>query len=67
MLLIFEKYYEKIPVRVVNVTFGKLKPKQSFQLSLFEPIEESIQNKELDKAIDFIRKKYGYTSLLHAC
>lgn len=66
MLLIFEKYYEKIPVRVVNVTFGKLKPKQSLQLSLFEPVEETLQNEELDKAIDFIRKKYGYTSLLHA-
>lgn len=29
-------------------------------------VEKTIQSEELDKAIDFVRKKYGYTSLLHA-
>lgn len=66
ILIIFNKYYEDLPVRVVSVSFGKLKPKQSLQLNLFEPFEETIQDEELDRAIDFIRKKYGYTSLLHA-
>ncbi|MBN6205040.1 Y-family DNA polymerase [Ralstonia pickettii] len=67
MLHIFDKYYtENLPVRVVNVTFGKLTYKRALQLNLFEPAEETIQNEELDQTIDFIRKKYGYTSLLHA-
>lgn len=66
VLVIFEKYYEEYPVRVVNVTFGKLQPKQSLQLSLFESANDLIHDEELDKAIDHIRKKYGYTSLLHA-
>lgn len=67
LLLIFHKYYkENVPVRVVNVTFGKLQPKQSLQLNFFEPAEETIVNEELDRTIDFIRRKYGYTSLLHA-
>lgn len=67
MLLIFNKYYkENSPVRVINVSFAKLQPKQSLQLDLFEPAEELIENEELDKAIDFVRRKYGYTSLLHA-
>ncbi|MFD1067844.1 Y-family DNA polymerase [Oceanobacillus locisalsi] len=67
LLLIFHKYYqENMPVRVVNVTFGKLQIKQSLQLNLFEPAEETIENENLDRAIDFVRRKYGYTSLLHA-
>ncbi|WP_218672721.1 Y-family DNA polymerase [Oceanobacillus timonensis] len=67
MVYIFYKHYqENTPVRVVNVTFGGLKHKQSLQLNLFEPAEETIRNEELDKTIDFIRRKFGYTSLLHA-
>nr|WP_066196503.1 MULTISPECIES: Y-family DNA polymerase [Gracilibacillus] len=67
MLQIFHKYYqEHIPVRVINVTFGKVRPKQSLQLNLFEPAEETMEREELDKAIDSVREKYGYTSLLHA-
>ncbi|GEN86783.1 hypothetical protein [Oceanobacillus sojae] len=36
------------------------------QLSLFEDAEQTIKNEELDRTIDFVRKKYGYTSLLYA-
>lgn len=67
MIYLFYKHYEEnTPVRTVNVTFGGLKHKQSLQLNLFEPAEETIQSEELDQTIDHIRKKYGYTSLLHA-
>ncbi len=67
MVYLFYKHYEEgTPVRTVNVTFGGLKHKQSLQLNLFEPAEETIQNEELDLTIDHIRQKYGYTSLLHA-
>lgn len=67
MIYIFYKHYEEgTPVRTINVTFGGLKHKQSLQLNLFEPAEETIQNEELDQTIDHIRQKYGYTSLLHA-
>lgn len=67
MLLIFHQYYtENSPVRVVNITFSKLQSKQSLQLNLFESAEETMEDEELDIAIDSVRKKYGYTSLLHA-
>ncbi len=66
MLHIFNKHYENLPVRVVNVTFGKLQSKQSLQLSLFDSIEETIASDELDNVVNHIRAKYGYTSLLHA-
>lgn len=66
MLHLFDKYYEKYPVRIVNITFSKLQPKNALQLNFFESIEETIANEELDRTIDFLRGKYGYTSLLHA-
>lgn len=66
LLILFERHYTYQPVRVVNVTFGKIKPKQSLQLNLFEEPQNLIDREELDKTIDHIRQKYGYTSLLHA-
>ncbi|MGO1589316.1 MAG: Y-family DNA polymerase [Alkalibacterium gilvum] len=66
LLLIFKRYYNYFPVRVVNVTFGKISHKSSLQLSLFEATETLINQEDLDQTIDSIRKKYGYTSVLHA-
>ena len=66
LLIIFNRHYERVPVRVVNVTFGKIKPKSALQLSLFDAAETLISQEDLDQTIDAIRKKYGYTSLLHA-
>ena len=36
------------------------------QLSLFEEPQQLIDREALDQTIDHIRRKYGYTSLLHA-
>ncbi len=66
VLKIFRKYYENYPVRTINVSFKALSLKQERQLSLFEPLESLIQDEELDEVVDLVRKKYGYTSLLHA-
>lgn len=66
MLQLFRKYYESYPVRVVNVTFNRVALKHGHQLSLFESIEDVLKDERLDQTIDLVRKKYGYTSLLHA-
>src|SRR5690625_3181708 len=66
MIRLFRKYYKDYPVRVVNVTFSKIAPKQDYQLSLFESLEDVLKDERLDETIDLVRKKYGYTSLLHA-
>lgn len=66
MLRIFRKYYEKHAVRVVNVSFDKITPKQDYQMTLFESLEDVLKDKSLDDVVDIVRKKYGYTSLLHA-
>ncbi len=66
LLILFNRHYKSLPVRVVNVTFGKIEPKSALQLSLFDSAEKLINQEDLDQTIDSIRHKYGYTSLLHA-
>ncbi|MFL2077150.1 hypothetical protein ACEN3W_10125 [Marinilactibacillus psychrotolerans] len=66
MLLMFRQNWNESPVRVVNVTFGKIQPRQPLQLSLFEDADLILRRRELDKAVDNIRSRFGYSSLLHA-
>lgn len=66
LLILFNRHYKAVPIRVVNVTFGKIEPKSALQLSLFESAETLINQEDLDRTIDSIRHKFGYTSLLHA-
>lgn len=66
LIHLFHKYYEKQPVRTINVAFSHLMPKQEQQLNLFETVEDVIKDERLDQTIDFVREKFGYTSLLHA-
>lgn len=66
MLHLFQKYYEGYPVRIINVSFNKVIPKQDYQMSLFESVEDVLKDSRLDETIDLVRQKYGYTSLLHA-
>lgn len=66
MLNLFRKHYENQPVRVINVSFNKISPKQDYQTSLFESVQDVLKDEELDNIVDLVRRKYGYTSLLHA-
>lgn len=66
VLSIFERYYAGYPVRTVNITFGHFQEKQDLQMNLFDPIEDDIRGENLDQAVDQLRQKYGYTSVLHA-
>lgn len=66
MLRLFRKHYENQPVRVINVSFNKISPKQDYQTSLFESVQDVLKDEELDNIVDLVRRKYGYTSLLHA-
>lgn len=66
MIRLFDKYYEPYPVRSINVSFLKVAPKQDYQLNLFESLEDVLKDERLDYAVDLVRQKYGYTSLLHA-
>lgn len=65
-LYLFNKYYEGQEVRHVGVTYSKLFYTDSLQLDLFSEPQKQIDKENLDKIIDLIRQKYGFTSIVHA-
>lgn len=66
LVRLFRRNYERYPIRVINVSFNALAPKQKQQLNLFENLNDILKDEDLDQTIDLVRKKFGYTSLLHA-
>lgn len=65
-LHLFRKYYEDQEVRHVGVTYSKLVHTDALQLDLFQDPTNQIINDNLDKIIDRIRGKYGFTSIVRA-
>lgn len=65
-LNIFDKYYEDLPIRKVSIALGGLSDDTGMQLNLFESIEEKVQNKSKDKAVDEIKNKFGANSIIKA-
>lgn len=65
-LHLFRKHYKKEPVRQLRISCGKIQYESDLQLDLFEAPEQTISREELERVIDRIRTKYGYTSLIHA-
>lgn len=64
--LIFDKFYEGLPIRKVTVCAGKLTDKLGTQLNLFEKYEEKEKNDNINLTLDEIKKKYGKNSVLKA-
>ena len=52
-------------VRLIGVRVDKLSSKEERQMSLFE-VQENKKQENLDKAIDEIKKKYGYEMVTRA-
>ena len=65
-MLIFDRYYNNEPIRMVGVSCGGLVDKESIQLNLFESIEEEEKESKKEKTIDEIKEKYGKNSLVKA-
>lgn len=64
--IIFDRYYEKLPIRKVSISCGKLVKKSGVQLNLFESVDEEIKNSNINEAIDEIKLRFGKNSLLKA-
>ena len=62
-LLIFDKFYENLPIRKVSITCGMLEKKENLQLNLFTNNTSEIK---ISEAIEDIKIKYGKNSLLRA-
>ena len=66
VLRIFRAHYQGQAVRSVAVHCGKIHYQTNLQFDLFVDAKKTIQEVELEKTIDQVRKKYGYSSLVHA-
>ena len=64
-LLIFDKFYEFLPIRKVSISCNNLITKKGKQLSLFEEDKDQKAN-NIDTTIDEIKDRFGKNSLLKA-
>ena len=66
-LLIFDKFYvNNMPIRKVSIACGGLKKAGMMQLNLFDSIVEEKTEKNVNYAIDEIKRKFGKNSLTKA-
>ena len=65
-LMIFDKFYEGLPIRKVSISCGSLQDKTGIQLNLFEKLDEVREQEQVDAAILEIKNKYGKNALLKA-
>lgn len=64
-LIIFDRFYNDMPIRKVSVSCGSLRDKVGIQLNIFQDYKEKIEQENLDKAILEIKNKYGKNALLN--
>ena len=64
-MLLQEMYKQGTPIRLIGLRVTNLVEKEQEQLSLFNT-EKSDKQKEIDKALDNIKEKYGYQSITRA-
>ncbi|MDF2566258.1 MAG: hypothetical protein K0Q53_2662 [Massilibacillus sp.] len=65
-LFLFRKFYKGQVVRHVGITYSKLIYTSNVQLDLFADAEDQVRQLKLDRIIDKIRDKYGFTAIVHA-
>ena len=65
-LMIFDKYYEGLPIRKVTISCGRLQEKSGVQLNIFDNIEKIKEQEQINEAILEIKDKYGKNALLKA-
>ena len=64
--IIFDRYYDYLPISKVSISFGGLIPKQGVQLNLFEKYSDILQENEINKTVDEIKNKFGKNSIIKA-
>lgn len=66
-LIIFDRFYEDLPIRKVTITCTNLIKKETIQLNLFDSdLKENNKYDNVNNVIDEIKNKYGKNSLLKA-
>ena len=65
-LLIFDKFYEDLPIRKVTICCGNLEKLENKQLSLFKDKDNEKDDDNINNTVDDIKDKYGKNSILKA-
>lgn len=63
---IFDRYYTYLPIRKVSISCGGLIKKTGVQLSLFESLNDTIKDDQMNATINEIKDKFGKNSLIKA-
>jgi len=56
---LFKEYWDNTPIRLIGIRLDSLTDSNDYQISLFEKIEDKIDDNNLNKTIDSLKKKYG--------
>lgn len=64
--IIFDRYYDYLPIRKVSISCGGLISKKGIQLNLFEEYQKIKQENKMNATIDEIKNKFGKNSLIKA-
>lgn len=65
-LQLFRKYIESEAVRSIAISCGRITLKAGLQLNLFEDVEHTLNQEQLEITVDKIRQRYGFKSMMHA-
>ncbi|MBC1572681.1 excinuclease ABC subunit A, partial [Listeria sp. FSL L7-1426] len=65
-LQLFRQYIENEPVRSIALSCGQITLKAGLQLNLFEDVERTLNQEQLEITVDKIRQRYGFRSMMHA-
>lgn len=67
IMTIYKQHIVDLPIRHISITYGKLTPEKDYeQLDLFEDYHQRDNERNLQKMMDVIHKKYGKNILTRA-
>ncbi len=64
--MLFDRYYEFLPIRKVSISYGGIVSKKGVQLNLFENVDNIKNTEKINNTIDEIKNKFGKNSLITA-
>ena len=65
-LMIFDKYYEYLPIRKVSIACAGLIDKKGHQLNLFETAKQVEKHDKITNTLDEIKDRFGKNSIVKA-
>lgn len=65
-LMIFDKFYQNLPIRKVSISCGCLQDKSGVQLNIFDDFENVKETEMVHLAIQEIKNKFGKNAILKA-